>query len=33
MHIEKPPVITDRIGITGDEIYLYLVVSTIKRKK
>ena len=32
MHILKTPVITDRIGITGDEIYLYLLVSTIKRK-
>ena len=32
MHLAKTPVITDRIGITGDEIYLYLLVSTIKRK-
>ena len=29
MHILKTPVNTDRIGITGDEIYLYLLVSTI----
>ena len=32
MHLAKTPVRTDRIGITGDEIYLYLLVSTIKRK-
>ena len=28
----KTPVSTGTIGITGDEIYLYLIVSTIKRK-
>ena len=32
MHLAKTPVSTDRIGITRDEIYLYLIVSTIKRK-
>ena len=33
MYIQKTPVNTGTIGITGDKIYLYLIVSTIKRKK